>query len=52
LQVQCYGRAAKLVRGKEVRAELLVYLHHLLAGEAAAGDEQARPTTSISTRKK
>ena len=44
--------AARLVRGKKVRFELLVYLHHLLAGEAAAGGEQACPTTSISTRKK
>jgi hypothetical protein len=31
--------AARLVRGKEVRVELLVYLHHLLTGEAAAGGE-------------
>jgi len=31
--------AARLVRGKKVRFELLVYLHHLLAGEAAAGGE-------------
>lgn len=27
------------VRGQEVRVELLVYLHHLLAGEAPAGGE-------------
>jgi len=27
------------VRGKELRVELLVYLHHLLAGEAAVGGE-------------
>ena len=31
--------AARLVRGKEVRVELLVYLHHLLAGEAAVSGE-------------
>ena len=31
--------AARSVRGKELRVELLVYLHHLLAGEAAAGGE-------------
>ena len=31
--------AASSVRGKELRVELLVYLHHLLAGEAAVGSE-------------
>src|SRR5258705_12858250 len=33
--------AYRLVRGKDLRVELLVYLHHLLAGEAAAGCEFA-----------
>src|SRR5438128_7596109 len=31
--------ACSSVRRKEVRVELLIYLHHLLAGEAAAGGE-------------
>ena len=28
---------ARLVRRKEIRVELVVYLHHLLAGEAVEG---------------
>ena len=31
--------AASSVRGREVRVELLVYLHHLLASESVAGRE-------------
>jgi hypothetical protein len=31
--------AASSVRGKKLRVELLIYLHHLLVAETAAGGE-------------